>query len=140
ACADTPAAEGPTERAPTRTHVERGARSERSGSVLAVVPASGSPGASECAASLAALADQRWPTLLLELDLLDNTLALRLGSDPQRGSLLGLVRAEGADGSLPELLERWTTGSAKGWPPVLLAPPEPQHHIDELARPGAIRA
>jgi Flp pilus assembly CpaE family ATPase len=115
-------------------------RTSRAGSVLAVVSASGSPGASECAASLAALADQRWPTLLLELDLLDSTLALRLGSNPQRGSLLGLVRGQAADGSLQELLERWTTGSEKGWPPVLLAPPEPQHHIDELARPGAIRA
>src|SRR5581483_9897320 len=109
----------------------------RSGSLLAVVPASGSPGASECAASLSALADQRWPTLLLELDLLDSTLALRLGSDPQRGSLLGLVRAQAADGSLQDLLERWTTAGENGWSPVLLAPSEPQHHIDELARPGA---
>jgi Flp pilus assembly CpaE family ATPase len=108
--------------------------------VLAVVSASGSPGASECTASLAALADQRWPTLLLELDLLDNSLAVRLGSDPQHGSLLGLVRAQAADGSLQELLERWTTAGEKGWPPVLLAPPEPQLHIDELSRPGAIRA
>jgi Flp pilus assembly CpaE family ATPase len=115
-------------------------RRSRSGSVLAVVAAGGSPGASECAASLAALADQRWPTLLLELDLLDNTLALRLGSDPQHGSLLGLVRAQAADGSLQELLERWTAGGANGWPPVLVAPPDPGLHMDELARPGAIRA
>ena len=115
-------------------------RRPRSGSVLAVVAAGGSPGASECAASLAALADQRWPTLLLELDLLDNTLALRLGADPQHGSLLGLVRAQAADGSLHELLERWTIGGTNGWPPTLVAPPEPELHLDELARPGAIRA
>jgi Flp pilus assembly CpaE family ATPase len=138
ACNDEQAATGEPESPPAR--LESKPRRSRSGSVLAVVPASGSPGASECAASLAALADQRWPTLLLELDLLDNTLALRLGSDPQHGSLLGLVRAQAADGSLQELLERWTTAGEKGWPPVLLAPPEPQLHIDELARPGAIRA
>jgi hypothetical protein len=119
---------------------ERMARSPWAGSVLAVVAASGSPGASECAASLAALADQRWPTLLLEIDLLDNALALRLGVDPQHGSLLGLVRAQAADGSLRDLLERWTTTGDRGWPPVLVAPPDPHLHMDELARPGAIRA
>jgi hypothetical protein len=120
---------------------DRSSRSPRSGSVLAVVPASGSPGASECAASLAALADQRWPTLLLELDLLENALALRLGVDPQHGSLLGLVRAHSADGSLRDLLARWTTaGDHGGWPPVLVAPPDPHQHIDELAQPGVIRA
>jgi MinD-like ATPase involved in chromosome partitioning or flagellar assembly len=108
--------------------------------VLAVVPASGSPGASECAASLAALADQRWPTLLLELDLLDGALALRLGADPQRGSLLGLIRGQAADGGLDDLLPRWTTAADHGWPPVLVAPPDPHVHIDEIARPGAIRA
>ncbi len=138
ACADeqvaTAATESPTPR------LESTPRRSRSGSVLAVVAASGSPGASECAASLAALADQRWPTLLLELDLLDNTLALRLGADPQHGSLLGLVRAQAADGSMHELLERWTSGGGNGWPTVLVAPAEPELHIDELARPGAIRA
>ena len=120
--------------------VERSSRSPRTGSVLAVVPASGSPGASECAASLAALADQRWPTLLLELDLLEHALALRLGVDPQHGSLLGLVRAHGADGSLRDLLARWTTAGDRGWAPVLVAPPDPHLHIDELAQPGVIRA
>jgi hypothetical protein len=138
ACTD--AADLTDEPARPRQQAEPKARTSRAGSVLAVVAAGGSPGSSECAASLAALADQRWPTLLLELDLLDSTLALRLGSDPQRGSLLGLVRAQAADGSLQDLLERWTTAGEKGWPPVLLAPPEPQLHIDELARPGAIRA
>jgi hypothetical protein len=139
ACTDTPATEGPTERAPTPANAERRTRSERSGSVLAIVPASGSPGASECAASLAALADQCWPTLLLELDLLDGALALRIGADPQRGSLLGLIRAQAADGALHDLLPRWTTSGNHGWPPVLVAPPDPHAHIDEIARPGAIR-
>jgi len=139
ACTEEPAdPTGEPER--PQPQIDSQQRSARAGSVLAVVAASGSPGASECAASLAALADQRWPTLLLELDLLDSTLALRLGSDPQHGSLLGLVRAQAADGSLQDLLDRWTAAGEKGWPPVLLAPPEPQHHIDELARPGAIRA
>jgi hypothetical protein len=140
ACTDTPVAEAPTERAPTRTHLVRGARSERSGSVLAVVPASGSPGASECAASRAARAGERGAPLRRELDLLDGALALRLGADPQRGSLLGLIRGHAADGALHDLLPRWTTAADHRWPPVLVAPPEPDLHIDEIARPGAIRA
>jgi Flp pilus assembly CpaE family ATPase len=138
ACVDTQLVAAEPEPRPARRDPKP--RRSRSGSILAVVPASGSPGASECAASLAALADQRWPTLLLELDLLDSTLALRLGSDPQHGSLLGLVRAHATDGSLQELLEHWTIDSANGWPPVLVAPPDPDVHVDELARPGAIRA
>jgi MinD-like ATPase involved in chromosome partitioning or flagellar assembly len=138
ACVDTQLVAAQSEARPARRE-SKPSRS-RSGSILAVVPASGSPGASECAASLAALADRRWPTLLLELDLLASTLALRLGSDPQHGSLLGLVRAQAADGSLQELLEHWTIDSANGWPPVLVAPPDTDVHIDELARPGAIRA
>jgi len=138
ACIDTQLAAAEPESQPARREAKP--PRSRSGSVLAVVAASGSPGASECAASLAALADQRWPTLLLELDLLDSTLALRLGSDPQRGSLLGLVRAQAVDGSLQELLERWTVESENGWSPVLVAPPDIDIHIDELARPGAIRA
>jgi hypothetical protein len=138
ACTEAPTAEPLPEQAHTPTQNER--KAARSGSVLAVVPASGSPGASECAASLAALADQRWPTLLVELELLDSALALRLGADPQRGSLLGLVRAQAADGALPDLLARWTTAGDRGWPPVLVAPPDPGVHLDELARPGAIRS
>ena len=138
ACTDKQVVTTEPKSAPARSESEP--RGSRSGSVLAVVAAGGAPGASECAASLAALADQRWPTLLLELDLLDNTLALRLGADPQHGSLLGLVRAQAADGSMQDLLERWTTGGTNGWPPVLVAPPDPDVHIDELARPGAIRA
>jgi MinD-like ATPase involved in chromosome partitioning or flagellar assembly len=112
----------------------------RQGSVVAVVGSAGSPGASECAASLAALAAKSWRTLLVELDLLEGSLDLRLGCDPQRGSLLGLLRASDADGALGELLERWTCGHEQGWPAVLLAPPQVDAHLDELTRPGAIRA
>lgn len=112
----------------------------RAGSLLAVVPGGGSPGASECACSLAALADRRWPTLLVELDLQGGGLDLRLGADPQQGSLLALVRARSEHGSGRDLLERWTAGGKPGWPGVLLAPPDPDAHIGELAQPGAIRA
>ncbi len=115
----------------------RGCRAER-GSILAVVGGRGAPGASECAASLAALAQERWPTVLAECDLLGGGLDLRLAADGHDGSLLGLVRACSAgDGALGELLERWLV-RRPGWPPVLLAPPEPWEPIDELAQPGAV--
>jgi hypothetical protein len=108
------------------------------GTVLAVVGSRGAPGASECAASLAALASERWPAALVECDLLGGGLDLRLASDGHEGSLLGLVRACAAgDGALGELLERWLV-RRPGWPPVLLAPPEPSEPLDELALPGAI--
>ena len=98
----------------------------------------GSPGASECAASLAALAEERWPTALVECDLLGGGLDLRLAADGHAGSLLGLVRACAAgDGALGELLERWLV-RRPGWPPVLLAPPDPYEPLGELAQPGAI--
>jgi hypothetical protein len=108
------------------------------GAILAVVGGRGAPGASECAASLAALASERWPTALVECDLLGGGLDLRLAADGHDGSLLGLVRACAAgDGALGELLERWLV-RRPGWPPVLLAPPEPSEPLDEIARPGAI--
>jgi hypothetical protein len=117
----------------------RAQRDER-GSILAVVGSRGAPGASECAASLAALAHERWPTALVECDLLGGGLDLRLAADGHDGSLLGLVRACSAgDGALGELLERWLVRRPE-WPPVLLAPPEPWEPIDELAQPGAIAA
>jgi Flp pilus assembly CpaE family ATPase len=137
ACADVPSLEVP---APTTRPRREQTASVRAGSVLAVVPAGGSPGGSEVAASLAALADRRWPTLLLELDLVDGALALRLGADPQHGSLLGLARAREADGSLDDLLQRWTAAGEHDWPHVLVAPPDVEAHIDELAQPGVIRA
>jgi hypothetical protein len=113
------------------------AREEAEGSVLAVIGTKGTPGASECAASLAAFAHDRWRCLLVELDALGSGLDLRLGADPRQGSLLGLVRAVAAgDGALGELLERWVT-AREGWPPVLLGPPEREQSLDELAEPGA---
>lgn len=113
-------------------------RSDDGGSILAVVGSRGAPGASECAASLAAFARERWPTVLVECDLLGGGLDLRLAADGHDGSLLGLVRACAADeGALGELLERWLV-RRPGWPAVLLAPPEPSDPLGELAQPGAI--
>lgn len=117
---------------PARQSVDQG------GTIVAVVGSRGAPGASECAASLAALAQERWPTVLVECDLLGGGLDLRLAADAHDGSLLGLVRASATgDGALGELLERWLV-RRPGWPPVLLAPPEPSEPLDELARPGNV--
>lgn len=104
--------------------------------MLAVIGSKGAPGASECAASLAALAAERWSCMLVELDALSGGLDLRLGADPRQGSLLGLARAVAAgDGALGELLERWLT-VREGWPPVLVGPSDPEQTLDELAQPG----
>jgi len=114
-------------------------RPEDGGSILAVIGSRGAPGASECAASLAALAHARWPTVLAEVDALGGGLDVRLGADAQLGSLLGLVRASSAEdggGALRELVEHWLT-SREGWPPVLLAPPD-NEALAECAQPGAI--
>jgi hypothetical protein len=111
---------------------------DNGGSILAVVGGRGAPGATECAVSLAALAQARWPTALVECDLLGGGLDLRLAADGHAGSLLGLVRACAAgDGAVGELLERWLV-SRSGWPPVLLGPPDPKETLGELTRPGAI--
>lgn len=114
--------------------------SARTGTVLAVVGGRGAPGASELACSLAVLAATQWQTLLVELDLLGSGgLALRLGSDPAQGSLRALLRATAAgEPALGELLDRWLIQRA-GWPPVLLAPGQPEQLIGELDEPGAIR-
>jgi Flp pilus assembly CpaE family ATPase len=127
----------PSQKQRTRRRTER----QREGTVLAVVGSRGAPGASELACSLAALAAAQWQTVLVELDLLGNAgLAVRLGSDAQQGSLLALLRAtRSGEQALGELLERWLV-SRSGWPPLLLAPPQPEHVIDELDQPGAIRA
>jgi Flp pilus assembly CpaE family ATPase len=111
-------------------------RRDDAGSILAVVGAKGAPGASECAASLAALAARSWPTVLVEIDALGGGLDVRLGADANEGSILGLVRAANGGGVQAELVERWLTERA-GWPAVLLGAPEPQSLI-ELAQPGAI--
>jgi hypothetical protein len=80
------------------------------GTALAVIGARGAGGASECAASLAALATARWPTMLVELDGLGGSLSVRLGTNPRQGSVLGLIRAaEQGEDVVPELLERWVS-------------------------------
>jgi hypothetical protein len=110
---------------------------EDGGSIVAVVGSKGAPGASECAASLAALASWRWPTVLVECDALGGGLDVRLGADGRQGSLLGLIRAtQTGEGVLGELLERWLT-EREGWPAVLLAPPD-LDATSELAAPGAL--
>jgi hypothetical protein len=125
----------------TRPSLARTRARERTGTVLAVVGSRGSPGASELAYSLAALANLNWQALLVELDLLENAgLALRLDADANQGSLLALLRAtRTGETAVAELLERWLVIRA-GWPPVLLAPAESSEVIDELDQPGALRA
>lgn len=113
-------------------------REDGTDSVLAVIGSKGAPGASECAASLGALAGERWSTVIVELDALGGGLDLRLGADARHGSILGLARAVAAgDGALGELLERWLA-VREGWPPVLVGAPEPAHALAELGRPGAV--
>ena len=112
-------------------------RSEHAASLLAVIGSKGAPGASECAASLAALARDRWETLLVEIDALGGGLALRLGADPNDGSILGLMRAtQAGEGALRELLERWRC-EREDWPDVLLGAPVPET-VDELSQPGGV--
>jgi Flp pilus assembly CpaE family ATPase len=110
------------------------------GSVLTVIGSKGAPGASECASSLAALAAERWPTVLVEVDAIGGGLDLRLGADPRRGSLLGLARAVAQDDrALAELMERWLV-EREGWSATLVGAPEPMHVLDEVARPGTVAA
>ncbi len=125
--------------APTPAPPAAAASSEvRTGSVIAVIGSKGVPGASECAASLAALAARRWPALLVELDALGGALDLRLAADAHQGSLLGVARAADAgESALRELLERWLA-TREGWPPVLLGPAALAQALPELARPGAV--
>jgi Flp pilus assembly CpaE family ATPase len=110
----------------------------RPGSLVAVVGSKGAPGASEFAASLAALAAKRWTSVLVELDALGGALDLRLAADAHQGSLLGVARAADAgDSALRELLERWLA-TRDGWPPVLLGPATLAQALPELARPGGV--
>ncbi len=87
--------------------------------------AKGAPGASECAASLAALAARSWPTVLVEIDALGGGLDVSLGADSSQGSLVGLIRAANGSGVQRELVEHWMT-EIPGWPPTLLGPPDRQ--------------
>lgn len=125
----------PESRASRRQPDDQAADLYRSDAVLAVIGSKGAPGASECAASLAARASARWPTLLVELDTLGGDLDLRIGTDPQRGSLLGVLRATEADQGLGDLLERWVF-RAQGWPAALVGPPDAHGH--ERANAGDI--
>lgn len=130
------------EPAPTtpRPALSEPSRDDDGGAVVAVVGCKGAPGATECAASLAALASHSWEVVLAEIDLLGGSLAVRAGADPSRGSLLGLVRAAHANGHEPigELLDRWLH-HARGWPPLLTAPRDPEA-VRELAAPGGLTA
>lgn len=95
-------AESQSAPAPTPVPSSPGQRKqERGGSVVAVLGAKGAPGASELAASFAALAIRRWPTVLVEADVLGGGLAARLAADPSHGSILGLIRAtQAGEGAL----------------------------------------
>jgi Flp pilus assembly CpaE family ATPase len=127
------------EQAPARSlHAHE--QDEGLGSFVAIVGGGAGAGASECAASLAALCDARWQTCLLELDGRGG-LALRLGLDPHDGSLLGLARALRArERELDALLARWLVGGEGGWPAILLAPPDPEQTLGEVAQPGIVAA
>lgn len=103
-------------------------------SVVAVIGSKGAPGSSECAASLAALAAERWETLLVEVDALGPGLDVWLAADAQQGSLAGIARAvESEEAGLGALAERWVV-ERPGWPRTLLGAPDP---VRDLARPGA---
>jgi MinD-like ATPase involved in chromosome partitioning or flagellar assembly len=92
----------------------------RSGSVVAVLGSKGAPGASELAASFAALLARRHRVLLAEFDADGGGLAERLGVDPHAGSLLGLMRALAAgERDAGALLPHWTVAVGRGWPAVL---------------------
>ena len=113
----------------------------RSGNVLAVIGSKGAPGASELALSVAGLLARSWSVLLAEFDGDGGQLALRLGADARAGSLLGAARAlRRNDPELRELLSRWLVGGERGWPHVLLAPPEPQRTLGEVVVPGVAGA
>jgi MinD-like ATPase involved in chromosome partitioning or flagellar assembly len=122
--------------APPRVAREAG---RRRGTVVAIVGGRRSPGASELAASVAALASLRWRTLLVELDLGGGGLALRLGADAGQGSVSGLLRAADGERSLDELIERWLL-APPGWPPTLLAPVDANQVGVALGRPGVVAA
>lgn len=128
----------PSPNGPAAAHASE---NRRNGNVLAVIGSKGAPGASEFALSLAALAARSWHVLLAELDGDGGQLALRLDADPHAGSLLGAARAvRRNDPEVRELLARWLVGGQRGLPQVLLAPPDPQRTLGELAAPGVAQA
>lgn len=126
---------------PSRPSSSAPAKASEGSSVVAVIGSKGAPGSSECAASLAALAAERWDTVLVEVDALGPGLDVRLDADAHQGSLAGIARAvENEEAGLGSLLGRWIV-ERPGWPRALLGAPDP---IRDLARPGsaanAIRA
>jgi hypothetical protein len=130
------AARGPATAGPRKERgLRRALRTRASGgSVVAVVGSKGAPGASECAASLAALAAARWDAALVEVDALGPSLDVRLGADAEEGSVAALARAMQAGAAdVDDLLRRWTV-RREGWPPIMLGAPEP---LRDLARPGS---
>jgi Flp pilus assembly CpaE family ATPase len=107
--------------------------------VLAVVGSKGAPGSSELAASFAAIVARDWRLLLSELDGDGGQLALRLGADPREGSLLGLARAlQANEPELEALLPHWLVEAGRGWPPVLLGPPDSPADLAETTGPGLV--
>lgn len=122
-----------------RTDAAAGQGHDAGRALLAVVGSKGAPGTTECAASLAALASDRWPVLLMEIDALGGDLDVRVAANPDDGSTLALVRALHANhgDELDDLLARWTV-AARGWPAVLLGPAPTDAASAELARPGAV--
>ena len=116
--------------------VPRRAPAERPGNVVAVLGSKGSPGSSELAASFAALVARAHDVLLGELDGDGGGLALRLGVDPRQGSLLAPARAlAGGAADARELLPRWVVGGVRGWPAVIVGPPDPGRDLVEIALP-----
>ena len=122
---------------PVASRRRRATARAREGSVVVVVGAHGSPGATELAVSLAALCGRRFASCLLELDG-KGGLDLRLGADALAGSLLAAARAvQAGERESERLVERWLSGGEQGWPPVLLSPPEPRS-LEEIAKPGTL--
>lgn len=140
ACDGRPTAQEPPVQEQQRVQAASSGSRAGDGTAVAVIGARGAGGATECAASLAALAAERWSTVLVELDALGGSLAVRLGRDPHQGSVLGLIRAAAAgEEVVPELLERWVT-TAPGWPPVLLGTAQGDPALAQLSTPGAVSA
>lgn len=110
---------------------------ERAGSVVAVVGGRGAPGASELAASFAALVARDFPVLLAEFDADGGRLGVRLGLDDSGDALLGLTRAlQAGETGVATLLPHWIAGEHDGWSAVLAAPSADVGGLAELADAG----
>jgi hypothetical protein len=132
----TAAARGPAPppAKPAAPPASAGDEAAEDGNIVVVVGSKGAPGASECAASLAALAAGRWGCVLVEVDATGSSLDVRLGADARDGSLAGVARAVQHDEpGLRDLVDRWLI-ERPGWAPTLLGAPDP---IRDLARSGS---